>query len=293
MAVQAPIVSVIMSVYRAELAWLKQAVSSILNQSLTEFEFLIYNDGAAENITKYLHSIDDQRVKIVGDGTNKGLAARLNEGLAAATGKYIARMDADDISHPTRLEQQVAFMEQNPHLTASSCAYRLLPSQKIVMLPTNTQHCRDTLWFTSPLCHPATIMRRSIISDLNLRYPDVPCAQDYGLWLQLAETSQLSNLKQPLLDYRQHGDSITHRSFSKKMAVLQQLQKPLLTKLLHREPTKAEQWAHSLSGTPQRPATLAEWQTLLRWVITLLTKLPSIYAKTFALKFLLRKLLNR
>lgn len=107
-------ISVVMPTYNTEVSILKEAVDSILNQTFGDFEFIIIDDGSTNNSVEYLKSLQDQRVKIIRNDTNIGITKSLNIGLRAAKGKYIARMDSDDIAFPDRFEIQYAFMESHP-----------------------------------------------------------------------------------------------------------------------------------------------------------------------------------
>lgn len=111
-----PQISVIMSVYNGE-KYLREAIDSILNQTFTHFEFIIVNDGSTDKSLNIIKSYNGSRIILV-QQENKGLAAALNEGIKIAKGKYIAMMDADDISLPTRLEKQIQFMEAHPEYVA-------------------------------------------------------------------------------------------------------------------------------------------------------------------------------
>src|SRR5699024_8998237 len=107
------IVSVIMSVYNTKIDYLSDSIESILNQTFKDFEFIIINDNSNTAVTEYLNSIRDKRVRIFHNEVNVGLTKNLNYGVKQANGKYIARMDADDISHLNRLKKQVLFLEKN------------------------------------------------------------------------------------------------------------------------------------------------------------------------------------
>ena len=107
-----PLVSVLMAVYNGE-KYLLEAIESILNQTYTNFEFLIINDGSTDSTEEIILSYSDQRIRYIKNEQNLKLIASLNKGLDLAKGKYIARMDADDISLPDRLEKQVNFLERN------------------------------------------------------------------------------------------------------------------------------------------------------------------------------------
>ena len=105
----APIISVVMSAYNGE-KWLNEAVDSILNQTFKDFEFIIINDGSNDRTYEILNSYNDKRLRIINHKSNRGLITRLNEGLDQSNGKYIARMDADDISLPERFKIQIDFL---------------------------------------------------------------------------------------------------------------------------------------------------------------------------------------
>ena len=108
-----PLVSILMPVYNSE-KYLREAIKSILNQTFTNFELIIINDGSTDNSLKIIKSFKDNRIKIIKNKGNLGLIKTLNKGIDLAQGKYIARMDADDIAMPKRLEKQIAFFNENP-----------------------------------------------------------------------------------------------------------------------------------------------------------------------------------
>ena len=99
-----PLISVVMSVYNAD-RYLRESVKSILDQSFDNFEFIIINDGSTDSSMKILQSFSDPRIRLITQ-ENKGIAASLNEAISLARGRFIARMDADDISLPNRLSQK-------------------------------------------------------------------------------------------------------------------------------------------------------------------------------------------
>ena len=107
-----PMVTVLMSVYNGE-KFLKEAMDSILTQTFTDFEFLIINDGSTDNSVKIIESYNDSRIRLINNEKNLKLIASLNKGISLARGKYIARMDCDDISSPMRLEKEVDFLENS------------------------------------------------------------------------------------------------------------------------------------------------------------------------------------
>ncbi|NHJ46179.1 MAG: glycosyltransferase family 2 protein, partial [Asgard group archaeon] len=126
-------VTVLMSVFNGE-KYLREAIDSVLHQTFTDFEFLIINDGSTDNSVEIINSYDDERIHLVHNEQNIGLAASLNKGINLARGEYIARMDCDDINHQTRLEKQVKFMDKNPDIGLLSSANRFIQDDKILNL---------------------------------------------------------------------------------------------------------------------------------------------------------------
>src|SRR5688500_8514963 len=108
-----PLVSVLMPVYNAE-AYVSEAIQSILQQTYKNFEFLIINDGSTDNSEKLINTFSDSRIRYIRNSENIKLVATLNKGIDLSVGKYLVRMDADDISLPERLQKQVDFMETHP-----------------------------------------------------------------------------------------------------------------------------------------------------------------------------------
>ena len=114
-------ISVVMSVYNTSETYLKEAIESILNQSLPDFEFIIINDASNRATSAILNQYTDERIVRIENQQNLGITASLNEGLEIARGRYIARMDADDVSFPERLSKQYQYMEKHPHIAVLGC----------------------------------------------------------------------------------------------------------------------------------------------------------------------------
>ncbi|MGV3216514.1 glycosyltransferase family 2 protein [Clostridium perfringens] len=213
------IVSVVMSVYNGE-KYLKESIESILNQTYKNFEFIIINDGSSDGSERIINEYrkKDSRIKIINNIKNKGLIYSLNKGIEESSGKYIARMDADDIALTNRLEKQVEFMESNPELVMSGTeAYFFIDGLKLIKRKYNAiideNKIKATLIFSSCFVHPTVIMRRDILIDNNLRYKEeYKHAEDYGLWCEISSKYKVSNLEEPLLKYRVVKNSITRQA---------------------------------------------------------------------------------
>ena len=211
MSKETPIVSVVMSVYNSAL-YLRASMDSILKQSFPDFEFIIINDGSTDNSRDIILSYKDARIVLIDNETNKGLIYSLNKGIEHAKGKYIARMDADDISMPVRLERQVSIMESNPVLGACGSSYFSFSKKSVkrVTAITESEVLRAMLLFNSCLCHPAVIIRKKTLLENNIRYT-ASClhAEDYDLWIQMGKVSELGNAREFLFKYRRHDNQLT------------------------------------------------------------------------------------
>ncbi|MCT7961883.1 glycosyltransferase [Laspinema sp. D1] len=206
-----PLVSVVMSVYNGE-RYLEAAINSILNQSFTDFEFIIINDGSVDNtsiiLQKYEHI--DERIRVYTQDKS-GLVASLNRGCQLAQGKYIARMDADDISLPERFCKQVMFMEANPKVGVCGTWIKTIgqAAGRLVKYPTDDINIRCYLLFDSPICHPSAMMRKELFEKLHLTYNPIHVyGQDYRFWIDCSNFVLMANIGEVLLLYRSHSGQI-------------------------------------------------------------------------------------
>jgi hypothetical protein len=208
-----PRVSVVMPVYNGE-RFLSEAVESILDQSFQEFEFIIIDDGSADSTASILDSYhkQDARVRVYRQ-ENKGLVAALNYGCELARGKYIARMDADDIAIGNRLMRQVEFMEKHPEVGVLGGAVEIIDttgnSLKISGNPVADHELRRALLEYCAFWHPTVLMRKDILALTGGYRKAFFGAEDYELWLRIADHSQLANLDAVLLKYRLHLYQVT------------------------------------------------------------------------------------
>ncbi|MCX7010105.1 MAG: glycosyltransferase [Kiritimatiellaeota bacterium] len=161
-------------------------------------------DGSRRIAEEYAQR--DARVRVVTNTQGKGLVGVLNSGLDTATGTYIARMDADDISLPERLQRQVQFMEAHPQVGACGTWFRFLSNGVVIRHPESHADIKIKMLGHCALTHPTVMLRKSILEKYKLRY-DVAfkeAAEDYYLWVQLAAVTELANVPEILLEYRTH-----------------------------------------------------------------------------------------
>jgi hypothetical protein len=208
-----PIVSVLMSVFNGQ-AFLPEAIESILGQTFRDFEFVIIDDGSTDKTAEILaeHAVRDPRIR-VHRHENKGRANSLNIGIELSRSSYIARMDADDISLPNRLKEQVEFMGRNPSVGLLSGSYDLIDVEGRLMgtvpLLTRDEEIKQAMLVNNAMCHPAAMMRREVAIACGGYRKAFLDADDYDLWLRISERSQLANLEQPILQYRVHSKQVS------------------------------------------------------------------------------------
>jgi len=202
-----PLVTVLMPVYNAE-AYLQEAIESILRQTLANFEFLIVDDGSTDNSVAIIKSYNDARIRFVQNERNLGISATLNRGIELASCELIARMDADDISYPARLQKQYDFFTANP-----DCALLSAWAQEVTETgePIRTEKWRRpffyyNLTFECWIYHPTVMYRRSAVLDAGAY--STPYSEDYDLWWHLARRYKIDTLPDVLLDYRLTGQSL-------------------------------------------------------------------------------------
>ncbi len=214
-----PKVSVLMSVYNGE-RFLSEAVESILSQTFRDFEFVVIDDGSTDGTADILVAYGDERMRISRNMDNIGLTRSLNKGIELCRGQYIARMDADDISYPERLEKQVGFLDDNPSYCAVATRVKLvnMAGRSVGIWPadaetTTAEEIHQCLPRENCISHPSIMIRA--VTLMSYLYNDrVLRGQDYHLWLRLAAAGQrIGKLDETLLALRSHPESITARSF--------------------------------------------------------------------------------
>ena len=216
-----PFASVIMSVYNGE-RYLRAAIESILEQSFSNFEFIIVNDGSTDASAKIIDGFSDARIKRIENTTNLGLTRSLNKALAVARGEYLVRQDADDISYPGRLVRQIDFLESNPAVGLLGTGYHIINWQGIVLdtlvPPATDRALRERLMVTNTFCHGTIVMRRSCVEKVGGYRDDFPVTQDYDLWLRMAEHTEIAAIQDVLYGYRFDEDSIGRKKRDQQLS---------------------------------------------------------------------------
>jgi hypothetical protein len=241
-----PKVTVLMPVYNGA-PYLSDAISSILGQTFTDFEFIIINDGSTDNSIDIIKTFADPRICLVQNNGNLGLVISLNKGLMLARGEYIARMDADDISRPERLACQVKFMDENPLVGVCGSWVKYFgktDNSNIWKLPETSDEIRCWQFYTVGVAHPSVMMRRQLFSEHGLLYdPNYRHIEDYELWGRAIKQMNFANIQKVLLDYRISSGQICSRFGSEQLAAAAPLRYQRVREL-GLEPTQEEQLLH-------------------------------------------------
>jgi len=203
------IVTVLMCVYNGG-KYLAEAVNSVLEQSFLSFEFLIINDGSSDNSAEILSTFKDPRIRILTNQQNEGLISSLNRGLKEAKGEFIARMDADDICYPERIEKQVHFFNDNLEVGLCGSWIEIIGSDEVYRYPITNDEIKASMLFCNPMAHPSVMFRRKLFADHELFYDiNFPGAEDYELWTRAIFKTGFANMGDTLVKYRKHENQVT------------------------------------------------------------------------------------
>ncbi|MCL6604857.1 MAG: glycosyltransferase [Paenibacillus sp.] len=202
-------ISVIMPVYNMA-PYIEESICSILTQTYSDFELLIIDDGSTDGTLDIIKKFDDSRIKLICHSINLGLIETLNQGIDLSTGEYIARMDGDDIALPHRFERQVAYMDTHPHCGVCGSQVRYLGIDGVTTKPLTHEEIKCWQLFHCTIVHPTVMIRKSVLENHGIRYLYYYHAEDYEIWNRLAAVTQLVNLPEVLLMYRQHANQVSN-----------------------------------------------------------------------------------
>ncbi len=209
--------TVLMPVYNSE-PYLVEAIQSILTQTFQDFHLLIIDDGSTDGSLEIARSFTDERITVLSNETNQGLVATLNQGLASIQTEYIARMDADDIAVPDRLERQITMMDAHPEIGLCGGYFEKffpdsIPIKRQVVRPALTRDgIRFQLLLSNAFGHFTVMIRRAVLLQHRLIYSAAyPYAEDYELWTRFGQCTGIANIPHILAYYRVHGTASSVR----------------------------------------------------------------------------------
>ena len=206
--INGPLVTILMPIYN-RINYIDDAIGSILNQTYQNIELIIvleYTDVQQE-LYKKLKKYNDKRIKIITNATKLGLSESLNIGLKQAQGKYVARMDDDDISELNRIEQQVKFLEKNKEISIVGTYMKFFGNSNLICkLPSENDELKVKCLYKTPLFHPTIMFRRDSFLENNFKYRDV-YTEDYELWSRVISKLKIANIDKSLYNYRLCNDN--------------------------------------------------------------------------------------
>jgi len=210
-----PLVTVLLAVHDGE-TYVRTALASMLGQTVADVELVVVDDASTDRTREILATLDDPRLRVIRNDEQLGLAGSLNRGLDEARGTYVARLDADDVALPRRLERQLARIRATPHAAVvGSAVMELDDAGRVGMvhaMPVGVAGVRWAALFSSPFFHPSVLVERAVLEQYELRY-DVSYeeSEDYELWSRLLEVADGDNAPDPLVLYRVHPEQASQR----------------------------------------------------------------------------------
>lgn len=222
-------ISVLMGVHNEE-THLKKAIDSVLNQTYENFEFIIVDDASADSSADIVRSYDDSRITLLENETNCGLTHSLNKALEHATGQYVARQDADDVSEPNRFERQIQFLERNEEVAVVGTGTTLIDGDGQA-IDTRVGYCNpsfEDFMRKGHFIHGSIMGRQSVFEAVGGYDEFFRYAQDQELWLRLTRDHKLANIPDPLYRHRIHDDGV-YFSRKEESALYERLARDLVT----------------------------------------------------------------
>ncbi len=247
--------------------FLTESINSILNQSFSDFEFIIIDDGSADDSVNIVRNFGDKRIRFFKNDKNRGLPYSLNQGIKLSRGDYLVRMDQDDVSFPKRIAIQVDYMDVHPDVDICGAAVKTtLNNHKIVsMRPEDSEEIKATLLFNNVLSHSSVIIRKKAIEREKLFYdPAIKNAEDYEFWTRCCWKLKITNLTTPLVFYRRHQSQMVNQPTIRSIIATSR------NKMLKRfvsHPIKTELALHSRIANGTTATSWEEIRAVETWLI--------------------------
>lgn len=226
-----PLISVIMSVYNEE-QYIKESLQSILKQTQQDFEIIIFDDCSTDNTIRIIEELHDDRIRLYQNRQNMGLTKNLNQGLKLAKGKFIARMDGDDISLPERFETQLQYLKEHPDVLLISCQTQTFGAENLTWkLKDDPDRLKIMMLVRPVLAHPGYMMRSELLK-LGYQYDEsFRSAQDYDLAARVTRKYPIGIASPVLLKYRAHKAQVSVKSGSQQFVNADRVRAFLLKEL--------------------------------------------------------------
>lgn len=258
-----PLVTILLPAYNAE-RFIEEAIASILAQTYRNFVLLIINDGSSDKTESIVENQKDDRIQYVKNESNIGLIKTLNKGILLARGKYIARMDADDICAPERIQQQVSFLEKNKDYVMCGSWAKIIDNNGLVtgrMKRINSHALiQANMLFTTPFIHPSVLIRKEVLLKEKYSEEALHC-EDLELWVRLSRNKnyRFANIPNFLLKYRWHDQNISVQNDQFQSIKRKEIIKPYILKLIPEATDKNIDTHFSLFGSNKTNDETLNW----------------------------------
>jgi glycosyltransferase involved in cell wall biosynthesis len=237
-----PKISVIMPV-RDGARWLGEAIASLQNQTLSDFELIVIDDGSTDTSPRIIEEYIQRDPRIRSFRQERlGLVPALNRGLADSRGRLIARLDADDRAHPQRLERQSLYLESHPEIGLLGTWADKIDERGTITgqrtPPAHPDELAAVLPRMNPFLHSSIMIRKAVLQNVGFYRPAFEGAEDYDLWLRISEVADIEILPECLLQYRVHSTSVTHRARVRQLFSMRLAQRAAIARrATSRDPT--------------------------------------------------------
>jgi hypothetical protein len=251
--------------------YLEASLQSVLHQTLHDIEVIVVDDGSTDASMEIVNSFDDPRIVIVHQSENKGLAASVNLAIGQAKAPFMARMDADDVSLPERLERQVIFLQDHPDISVVGTALQYMGySNHLEHFPESPEDCAARLLFNVCVGHPSVVFRRSVFDRPENRYdPGLrQYSEEYDFWCRLAPSYRFANLSDPLVRYRTYPPEKKQEATELRRENSNRIRRKYLERLLG--PVPEEAFATHLKLAQLDQIESSELADISRWLDHLL-----------------------
>jgi len=252
--------------------WVEKSLTSLLKQSYENFEILIYNDGSTDNslgiVNAYAH--DNNKIKIIDSNSNSGIVTALNTLVWESHGEYIARMDADDIAHPDRLQQQINFMATKKVDLCGTWFKEIGQGpERITRWPTSHEALEAAFLFQNSICHPTVIAKRYVFDEFPYRN-SFNLAEDYDFFIRAMQSYKFANVPQALLNYRRHPTQATQAKKDQMEGITKVIRINAL-KNIGINPTNEQARVHNLIRAPHSITDINDLNSIESWLFSLLS----------------------
>lgn len=268
-----PLLSVVMGCYNSE-DTICEAITSILEQTFSDFEFIIIDDCSRDRTIEKIESFNDQRIRLIRNEKNQGLGYSLNLGVRESLGKYIARMDADDISLLKRFQCQVKYLESHPDVMCVGTGAKKIGNISLktrilspnIIPPVEHEDIKARLLIGTPILHPSVMLNGDLLRKHSLNYsPEFSKAQDYELWSRMVWEGQMSNLKEVLLCYRYSKQQASCIASAEQVKNSVAMYNRMYFRLLGRKLTKEEELFNQMFATKAK-LSVDEFEKVKNWL---------------------------